>query len=35
MEYLKNVGWKPKAALTLPTLIGTYESNIPIDAVIK
>ncbi|MDI7261394.1 MAG: acetyl-CoA decarbonylase/synthase complex subunit alpha, partial [Thermodesulfobacteriota bacterium] len=34
-EYLKNVGWKPKPMLTLPTLIGTYESNIPIDAVVK
>jgi len=34
-EYLKNVGWKPKPLLTLPTLIGTYESNIPIDAVVK
>jgi acetyl-CoA decarbonylase/synthase complex subunit alpha len=34
-EYLKNVGWKPKPALTLPTLIGTYESNIPIDAVVR
>lgn len=34
-EYLKSVGWKPKPALTLPTLIGTYESNIPIDAVVK
>ncbi|MDP2969151.1 MAG: 4Fe-4S dicluster domain-containing protein, partial [Deltaproteobacteria bacterium] len=35
VEYLKGVGWKPKPALTLPTFIGTYESNIPIDAVVK
>lgn len=35
VEYLKSVGWKPKPLLTLPTLIGTYESNIPIDAVVK
>ncbi len=35
VEYLKGVGWKPKPALTLPTLIGTYESNIPIDAVVR
>jgi acetyl-CoA decarbonylase/synthase complex subunit alpha len=35
VEYLKSVGWKPKPALTLPTFIGTYESNIPIDAVVK
>jgi acetyl-CoA decarbonylase/synthase complex subunit alpha len=34
-EYLKKVGWEPKPALTLPTLIGTYESDIPIEAVIK
>jgi acetyl-CoA decarbonylase/synthase complex subunit alpha len=34
-EYLKTVGWKPKPLLTLPTFIGTYESNIPIDAVVK
>jgi len=35
MEYLEKVGWKPKPTLSLPTLIGTYESDIPIDAVIK
>ncbi len=35
VEYLKGVGWKPKPVLTLPTFIGTYESNIPIDAVVK
>jgi acetyl-CoA decarbonylase/synthase complex subunit alpha len=34
MEYLKEVGWQPKPVLTLPTWIGTYESDIPIDAVI-
>ncbi len=35
MEYLKNVGWQPKPVLTLPTLIGTYETDVPVDAVIK
>lgn len=35
LEYLKSVGWQPKPLLTLPTLIGTYESNIPISATVK
>ncbi len=35
LEYLKTVGWQPKPLLSLPTLIGTYESNIPISAVVK
>ncbi len=35
LEYLKNVGWQPKPVLTLPTLIGTYETDVPVDAVIK
>jgi hypothetical protein len=34
MEYLKEVGWQPKPVLTLPTWIGTYPSDIPIEAVI-
>ncbi len=35
MEYLNKVGWEPKPVLTLPTLIGTYDSEVPIEAVIK
>lgn len=34
LEYLKKVDWKLKPVLSLPTLIGTYESNIPLDAVV-
>jgi acetyl-CoA decarbonylase/synthase complex subunit alpha len=34
MPYLDKVGWKEKPALTLPTLMGTYPSEVPIDAVI-
>jgi acetyl-CoA decarbonylase/synthase complex subunit alpha len=34
-EFLAQKGWKPKPALTLPTLIGTYETEVPIDAVIR
>jgi acetyl-CoA decarbonylase/synthase complex subunit alpha len=34
MPYLEQVGWKEKPVLTLPTLIGTYPSEVPIDAVI-
>jgi len=34
MTYLKEVGWKPKPALTLPTLIGTYPSKVSLDAVV-
>ncbi len=33
--YLKDVGWEPKPVLTLPTLIGTYPSKVPPDAVIR
>lgn len=33
-DFLKNAGWKPKPILTLPTLIGTYESDIPLEAVV-
>jgi acetyl-CoA decarbonylase/synthase complex subunit alpha len=34
MPYLEKVGWKEKPVLTLPTLIGTYDSEVPIDAVV-
>ncbi len=34
MEYLQKVGWKEKPVLTLPTLIGTYPSKVPLEAVI-
>jgi acetyl-CoA decarbonylase/synthase complex subunit alpha len=34
MPYLEKVGWKEKPVLTLPTWIGTYPSDVPIDAVI-
>ena len=34
MPYLEKVGWKEKPVLTLPTLIGTYPSEVPLDAVI-
>ncbi|HEX7364279.1 MAG TPA: CO dehydrogenase/acetyl-CoA synthase complex subunit alpha [Dehalococcoidia bacterium] len=32
--YLEKVGWKEKPVLTLPTLIGTYPSEVPIESVI-
>ena len=34
MTYLKEVGWKPKPVLTLPTLIGTYPSKVSLDDVV-
>ncbi len=34
LEYLKKCDWKPKPVLSLPTLIGTYESDIPLEAVV-
>ncbi|OGN91570.1 MAG: CO dehydrogenase/acetyl-CoA synthase complex subunit epsilon [Chloroflexi bacterium RBG_13_50_10] len=34
MAYLEKVGWKEKPVLTLPTLIGTYPSEVPLDAVV-
>jgi anaerobic carbon-monoxide dehydrogenase, CODH/ACS complex subunit alpha len=34
MAYLKEVNWKPKPVLSLPTLIGTYPSKVPLEAVI-
>ncbi|MBT9130464.1 MAG: Carbon monoxide dehydrogenase [candidate division WS2 bacterium] len=35
MEHLKAVGWQPRQVLTLPTIIKTYETDVPLDAVIK
>ncbi|RLF45581.1 MAG: acetyl-CoA decarbonylase/synthase complex subunit alpha, partial [Thermoplasmata archaeon] len=35
MEYLKEVGWKEKPTLSLPTFIGTYPSKVSIEAVIR
>ncbi len=34
LAYIEKVGWKEKPLLTLPTLIGTYESEVPVEAVI-
>ncbi|MDH5781855.1 MAG: acetyl-CoA decarbonylase/synthase complex subunit alpha, partial [Dehalococcoidia bacterium] len=34
MAYLKEIGWQPKEPVGLPTLIGTYATKVPIDAVI-
>jgi acetyl-CoA decarbonylase/synthase complex subunit alpha len=34
MAHLKEMGWKPKPVLTLPTLIGTYPSKVSREAVI-
>lgn len=34
LAYLKEVGWKEKPTLTLPTWIGTYPSKVSIDDVI-
>ncbi len=34
MVYLEKVGWKEKPVLTLPTLMGTYPSEVPLEAVI-
>jgi len=34
MGYLKQVGWKPKPVLSLPTLIGTYPSKVKLESVI-
>ncbi len=32
--YLQQIGWQPKEPVGLPTLIGTYPSKVPLDAVI-
>jgi len=34
MAYLTEIDWKPKPVLSLPTLIGTYPSKVPLEAVI-
>jgi acetyl-CoA decarbonylase/synthase complex subunit alpha len=34
MPYLEQVGWKEKPVLSLPTLIGTYPSEVKLDEVI-
>jgi len=34
LAYLKEIGWQPKPVLSLPTLIGTYPSKVPLEAVI-
>jgi acetyl-CoA decarbonylase/synthase complex subunit alpha len=34
IPYLEKVGWKEKPVLSLPTLIGTYESEVPVEAVV-
>ncbi len=34
VPYLEQVGWKEKPVLTLPTWIGTYPSDVPLDAVV-
>jgi acetyl-CoA decarbonylase/synthase complex subunit alpha len=34
MPYLERVGWKEKPVLTLPTFVGTYPSEVPIEAVV-
>lgn len=35
LAYLKEVGWQPKPLLSLPTIIGTYETKVPIEATVK
>jgi len=35
LSYLKEVGWQPKPVLSLPTIIGTYDTKVPIEATIK
>jgi acetyl-CoA decarbonylase/synthase complex subunit alpha len=34
VAYLEKVGWKEKPVLSLPTLIGTYPSEVPIESVV-
>jgi len=34
MAYLKEIDWQPKEPVGLPTLIGTYPTKVPLDAVI-
>jgi acetyl-CoA decarbonylase/synthase complex subunit alpha len=33
-EHLQKIGWQPREPIGLPTLIGTYPTKVPIDAVI-
>ena len=33
--YLKEIDWKPKEPVGLPTLIGTYPTKVPVDSVIQ
>jgi acetyl-CoA decarbonylase/synthase complex subunit alpha len=35
LAYLKEVGWQPKPTLSLPTVIGTYQTRVPIEATVK
>ena len=35
MAYLKEVGWEPKPVLSLPTIIGTYDTKVPISDTVK
>ncbi len=35
ISYLKEIGWQPKPVLSLPTIIGTYDTKVPIEATIK
>jgi len=35
MAFLKEKGWQRKPTLSLPTLIGTYPTKVPVDAVIR
>jgi acetyl-CoA decarbonylase/synthase complex subunit alpha len=32
--YLQEIGWQPREPIGLPTLIGTYPTKVPVDAVI-
>jgi acetyl-CoA decarbonylase/synthase complex subunit alpha len=34
-QFLQEKGWKPKPVLSLPTLIGTYETEVPVEATIR
>jgi acetyl-CoA decarbonylase/synthase complex subunit alpha len=35
LSCLKEAGWKPRPVLSLPTVIGTYQTKVPIEATIK
>jgi acetyl-CoA decarbonylase/synthase complex subunit alpha len=34
-QFLQEKGWKPKPVLSLPTLIGTYKTEVPVEATIR